>query len=414
MIWNYKPNHQFIEETSVDDVLIAENKSMSNIVKPYRAIVKMDGQLKGTTSPSYIDSIFKYFEEEKATNLTLINNQLTIEQIDDLIKNDNRLMLFFNSTVPLQSFMKVLPFEASELPETSFDRLIIDWNNIKDDRELTLMFLNTTNKTLYRTVIYNQGESKIKDIFIDDIASFSNYEERKREDAPALYLTTELMEAVKYMYYMKELPVDQFIKVLFQDENIVQKTIDNSTTERYMDSMSFMTVDTKNRILNYVYPGSEDLNEITRSKLLNETFTFINDHGGFNADFRLSDLNADKHLVEYQLYFQGYPVFSIDTTTKLSITWGHQQAHKYRRPYYVLEMDIPDEMKIKELPSVTELVDNQVKLTKDIKDIVLGFYLVQNNDKNVFELEPAWFIVKESGWERIRTDMIGGMADGLE
>ena len=45
---------------------------------------------------------------------------------------------------------------------------------------------------------------------------------------------------------------------------------------------------------------------------------------------------------------------------------------------------------------------------------MLGYYLIQNIDLQVFELEPAWFILKENSWERIRFDDIGGMTNGLE
>ena len=40
--------------------------------------------------------------------------------------------------------------------------------------------------------------------------------------------------------------------------------------------------------------------DITPSKLLNESVDFINEHGGYNADYRLSFINRAKHIVDYQ------------------------------------------------------------------------------------------------------------------
>ena len=411
MIWNYKPNHQFIEEPSVKDVIFDENKSMKEILRPYRAVARIDDSFKGTTSTSYIDSILSYFENVKATDLTLVNNNLTVDKINDLMSINNRIMLFSSAEVPLQSFMEVLNFEMVDLPEMSFDRMIIDWNDLSKNRELTILLLNTSNQTMYRTSIANQGESRVLTTFVEPTKNFFIYTEIKRDDLLSLYTVVNPVEGVKYMHYMNNLPIEKFKKVLFQHQNIIQSD-ETATTKKYNDNMSFMTVDTKNRILNYVYPGSEGLADIAPSMLLNESFDFINEHGGYNADYRLSFINRAKHIVDYQLYYQGLPVFSAETTTKISTTWGDDQVHKYRRPYYVLELDIPSEMKVKELPSGLEIAEKYIQSQKTVKDIVLGYYLVQNTDYS--ELEPAWFILKENSWERIKLDNIGGMTNGLE
>jgi regulatory protein YycH of two-component signal transduction system YycFG len=305
-----------------------------------------------------------------------------------------------------------LKFETEELPEMSFDRIIIDWNDLSKDRKLTVLLLNTTNRTMYRTSIENQGESRVLTTFVDPTKSFFIYTEIKRDNLLSLYTAVNPVDAVKYMYYMNEIPIEKFKRVLFQHQDIVQQSDETATTRKYNDNMSFMTVDTKNRILNYVYPASEGLANIVPSKLLNESFDFINEHGGYNADYRLSFINTDKHIVDYQLYYQGLPVFSTETTTKISTTWGDEQVHKYRRPYYVLEMDIPGEMKIKELPSGVEIAEKYIQSQENVKDLVLGYYLVQNPDYS--ELEPAWFILKENSWERIKLEGIGGMTNGLE
>ncbi len=411
MIWNYKPNHQVIEKSVVEDVLTHESKSMEDILKPYRAVARVENTLKGTTSSSYMESLISYLESVNATDLTLINNNLTIQQMNELMSINNRLMFFSSAEIPLQSFLNILRFETENLPEMSFDRIIIDWNNLVKSRELTVLFLNTTNQTLYRTTIENQGESRVLSTFVEPTKSFYTYTEIKRAKFLSLYTDSNPVEAVKYMYYIQQLPIDKFKKILFQHQDIVlsDKT---ETTEKYSDVMSFMEVDTKNRILNYVYPGSEGLSEIVPSMLLKESFNFINQHGGYNADYRLSFINADRHIVDYRLYHQGLPVFSAETTTKISTTWGDEEIHNYRRPYYVLEVDIPSEMQIKELPSGVEIVRTYIQSQQDVKDLVLGYYLVQSTD--VFELEPAWFILKENSWERVKIEDLGGMKDGLE
>lgn len=413
MIWNYKPNHQFIEKVS-KEVITTEYKSIKDVLRPYRAVIHIDNSYKGTTSTSYIESVLSYLENVKADDLTLVNNNISVQQINELMSNNNRLTMFFSANVPLQSFMEILKFETEDLPETSFDRIIIDWNNIAKNRKITVLLLNTTNRTLYRTTIENQGESRVLTTFVEPTKSFYIYTEIKRGNFLSLYTPANDVESVKYMYLAEKLPIEKFKKVLFQHQDIIQQSDETATTKEYYDNMSKMTVDTKNHILNYVYPPSEGLAIIASSNLFKESFNFINEHGGFNADYRLSFINTAKHIVDYQLYYQGLPVFSAETATKISTTWGDEEIHKYRRPYYVLENDIPTEMKIKYLPSGLEIVETYVQADVDIKDLVLGYYLVQNIDLGVFELEPAWFILKENSWERIKIENIGGTANGLE
>jgi regulatory protein YycH of two-component signal transduction system YycFG len=415
MIWNYKPNHQFIEETVTENYISDEEKEMSDVLKPYRALVRSDDVFKGTTSATYITAIYNYFEKSHANDLTLVNNNLTIEQMNDLMNINNRLMLFSAAEVPLLNFKEILSFHTDDLPEMSFDRIILDWNDIDKDQELTILLLNTNNHTLYRTSIAYLNVKDFVNSLLEPIDSFFTYEEVKRSDAISLYTTSLATEAVKYMYYINQDSVEQYKRVLFPKENIVQKNSDDTQTiDTYMDSTSIMTVDTEKRILNYVNPSAEGLGDMVMSELLDETFDFVNEHGGFNADFRIANLNVSKHLVDYQLYYQGIPVFSNETTTKISLTWGDYQVHKYRRPYYVLEMDIPDEMKIKELSAGIDVIKKNIELDAEIDDLIIGYDLIQNTELNVFQLDPAWYVIRNGIWERVKIDTSGGMPSGLE
>ena len=414
MIWNYKPNHQFIEKSVAKEVITNEKKDIVDVLKPYRAVIHTDNTYKGTTSTSYIQSVLSYLENVNADDLTLIDNNLSVQQINELMSVNNRLTMFWNANIPLQSFIEILKFETEYLPEISFDRIILDWNSINKNRKLTVFLLNTTNRTLYQTTIEHQVESRVLNTFVEPTKSFYIYTEIKRGNFLSLYTPVNSVESVKYMYLMnKDIPIDKFKKILFHNQEIIQQS-ETDSIKQYNDSMSKMTVDTKNRILNYVYTRSVGLASIEPSRLLRESFNFINEHGGYNADYRLSLINIDKHIVEYQMYYQGLPVFSAETATKISTTWGDEEIHKYRRPYYVLENDIPTEMKVKYLPSGLEIVEKYVHSDQDIKDLVLGYYLIQNLELNVFELEPAWFTLKENSWERVKLENIGGIPNGLE
>ena len=414
MIWNYKPNHQFIEEGQSEEISIGPRIDIEKTLMPYRVLARTEDSFKGSTTSNYSDRLLKHFQSVVATDLTLVNNNLTNSQINELMYVNNRITLLYGAEIPLQVFTEILPFGNRDLPEMSFNRLIVDWNDLEKSKVLNILFLNTNNKTLYQTSIRGQSLARFTDTFVEPIDKFQAYQEYKTESGLSIYTTTHKVESVKYLYYINELSTDNFKEILFEEANIVQQTDDSTFTEKYMDSMSFMTIDTNNRILNYVYPASESVTDIVPSSLLTDSFQYVNDHGGFNADYRVMNVNRDNHVVDYQMFYDDLPVFSLETTTKITTTWGDNQVYKYRRPLYIFKIDIPGEMSNVELASGKDMLDRYLS-SDDVQDIVLGYYLVQNTNLRVYELVPAWFFLKENnGWERIKITEIGGMTSGLE
>lgn len=121
--------------------------------------------------------------------------------------------------------------------------------------------------------------------------------------------------------------------------------------------MSLMTLDTNLKSLNYVYPAAESGIRIEPSKLLKDSFEFINEHGGFTADFRYASTSTNKNQMDYQLYLQGLPVYSNHVITRMTTIWGDSRIFHYKRPYFSLDMDIEAEKEIKELPSGVNIAE---------------------------------------------------------
>ncbi|UZM99583.1 two-component system activity regulator YycH [Lysinibacillus sp. MHQ-1] len=75
--------------------------------------------------------------------------------------------------------------------------------------------------------------------------------------------------------------------------------------KKYTDGMSLMTLDTNLKSLNYVYPAAESSIRIEPSKLLKDSFEFINEHGGFTADFRYASTSTNKKSNGLSIIFAG-------------------------------------------------------------------------------------------------------------
>lgn len=415
VIWNYKPDYAFLEEAPVKEVTVGEEKQLKDILKPYRLLFSEGEMFKGTVSASAIDSLYKELTTWKADEFNLINSNLSDEKLNEVLRVDQRVTLFYSEQVPLPIFAGMLPFEVDVLPEVSFDRLIIDWGEMKTANRLELLFVNTDERALYRAYVTLPKSTMFKETVLDSITYYEAYVEVKRSNALSMYVTAQPMESIQYTYYINDISLNLFKNILFTDPSIVQRSVESAQSERYTDVMALMTVDTQNRILNYVYPAAESITPMQPSQLLRNSVNFINEHGGFTADYRFAAINAGRHVIEYQMYLQGYPVYSHMTATRITTTWGDNRIFRYRRPYYSLDVDITSVKTVRELPSGEEIVAAIQEMPdvdyNHVQELVVGYYLMQNQNLRFYTLEPGWFALSEGSWTRVD---VGGDKDGLE
>lgn len=411
-IWSYTPPYQVIEDSQVEQITVGEQKDLRQVLKPYRLLVNENENFSGTITDSVMDEVMESFSNLRASELRFVQSNLTEEKINSMIRTGNRMTLFFSTEVPMNTFRSILEFTQDELPEVSFNSLIIDWSKFNQTRALQLLFVSEKNRTLYSTEL-SLSDEHFNATFKDAVRQSIPYEEITRTNRLSLYVPVDPIELVQFTYYIDEISPETFKELLFNDPNIVQKNIESVDSSKYTDGMAFMTSDTNTKTINYVYPASESIGDIKESILLQDSFDFINDHGGLTGDFRFVYMNARNHITEYQLFLEGVPVFSSATSTRITTTWGDKQIFRYKRPYYLLEMDITSEKAIRTLPSATELVQS-IQNVNDIDDIVIGYYLKKNDNELLYTLEPSWFVIDDGSWTRLTTESMGGAEYGLE
>ncbi len=417
-IWSYTPNLQIIEEKPVNQIKLGTDKVLSDVVKPYRVIFSDDEGLRGTIGSEEIDELLSTLANWKSSEVGFIQGDLSSQMINNMINDNQQVTLFYDAEVPLSIFNTLHFLIQNEVPNASFNRLIIDWSNLSAENRITVNFVSTNNGTIYNTDFTINSNHFINTI-IQPSKSFGKYEEIERTNELSLYVPKDPIELLNLTYFIGEIHPDRFKDILFIEPSIVARNIESASSERYIDGMAVMTVDTNTRIINYVYPASESINEISSTKLLKDSYEFVNDHGGFTGDYRFKVMNKLQHVVEYQLYLQGLPVFSSMTTTKISTTWGDNQIFRYRRPYYYLDANISSEKNIVQLPSGDELIES-IKRSKNINlesldEIYLGYYFSQRNEnESVYNLEPSWFGIINGNWVRLTPEMLGGDEYGLE
>lgn len=409
-IWTYKPNYPNIEESQVEQITVGKQKELLQVIKPYRVLATKDNALTGTISPVRINEIMNTISHLRATELKFVQNNLPEEKINSLIQTNERITLFFPAEVPINTLRSILEFNQNELPEVSFKYIVIDLSKYQQTRILQLLFISGENRTLYSTDVAINDEyynSTFKGIYEQG----SPYKAIERKDRLSLYVPADPVELSQYTYIVDEVSPETFKEVLFKDPNIVKKNIESATSSKYTDGMAFMTSETNAKTINYVNPSSEGIVNMKASKLIQNSFDFINEHGGLNGDFRYVYRNIPKQITEYQLFLQGVPVYSNITSTRISTTWGDNQIFRYRRPYFRLGMDITSETH--QLPSGEKIVES-LKSLNAVDEILVGYYLVQNDNELLYTLEPSWFVIHNGSWTRIKSELLGGAGYGLE
>lgn len=417
MIWTYKPVYPTIEENnnSVKEISIGEKRELKDVLKPYRILARKEDQLLGTVSSKLMDEVVLMMQQWEIENFMLINNDISEEEINAHLRDNNRVMLMYSTPIPLNQFSNVLRFAEQDLPQAAFNRIVLDWSNLETTKSVQIFFLNTENETAYRANApvpqYFSLKRNLNEMFKNYIA----YEEVEREKALSLYVTTGIIESIEYEYYINELPIELFKNMLFPGTPVLERNIESDNIEKYTDGMALMTLDKYSKIINYAYPAVEGGEDISPGKLLRNSFDFINEHGGFTADYRFSAMNADRKITEYQLFVQGYPVYSGNIATRIVTTWGEDRIFSYRRPYYSLDIG---GQTIKQLPTsdqVLQYIKNKEDINfNEIDELIIGYYLTQNEERRLFKLEPCWFVVEGNSRYRILPEDLGGVANGLE
>jgi regulatory protein YycH of two-component signal transduction system YycFG len=427
-IWTYKPNYDTIEPPKVFDSSIGKQLQMSDIIKPYRVLFHMNGKWKGTNENVKMESILSEMKKWELSDLTLVSNNLDDKKLNELIGMNNRMTLFYTGEIPFPVFLQnLLPTQNKKINEAAFNRMIIDWNKLNNssmsNNELIVFFANSKNNKLYKAKIKVQSGKQFQTNVVTVAKSFPNYLEIEREGAKSFYLPTKAINMPKYTYIIEPDPVNSYKNALFSDPNIVKRSPDEVTgTEKYTDDKSLMTIDVTKKTLNFVNTSIvENKEKALESDLILNTFSFINEHGGWTGDFRYSEVDYGNQKVTYQMYLKDQPVFSDRSVTLTEIStywdWGNGRISKYYRPYYQ-PVPIPlvrNDGKLMSGPEAIEKIKDRKDINfEDIEEIRSGFYLTKNANPNLFTLEPMWFYSINGKWEHLSPVIAGGDPIGLE
>ncbi|MGG0656081.1 YycH family regulatory protein [Rummeliibacillus pycnus] len=419
-IWTYKPNYDPIEKTPPVPFSVEKKLRLVDVIKPYRMVFHENGEWRGTDRYDEMKSILNQMQSWQVSNPVLVSNNMNSTRVNRLVSGDNQFTLFFPGEIPYSIFRSLLPTSQDKVIDMSFNQMIVGWNQLSNTEELTVLFVNTTKKQVYKAKIHVNSESIFMKQVVEQSHNLEEYMAFTREQGSTIYLPAKESTMVKYTYLISTSSIERFKNALFLNTKIVKNSVDDATAEEnYTDGVSMMTVNNNKRVLDFVNTAASDHPDVLdKSKLILNTFDFINQHGGWTGDFRYDSLNIDTNKVVYQLYMQDYPVYadSLVTSTQIETIWGNNDIARYIRPYYKL-VSVPENEALTIMNGqgvVAELMKSNIVDFNDIEEIRAGYFVTKNDRPNVFILKPTWFYLINGKWTALSPTNIGGDQVGLE
>ncbi|WP_336824554.1 two-component system activity regulator YycH [Sporosarcina sp. USHLN248] len=415
-IWTYSPHLEPIGELPTVDISIGERLQIKDIIKPYKLTIQYEDGLKGTTDLQDIEKVTNEMSRWKISQLTLVDNEMNREKFKSFLEQPNQYTLYFHGQVPLPVYDEILTIEETDVPEKTFDYIVVTWDpkNIGFD----VHFINREAGSHYEGKVVAKELLQSYQTIVTEGQEFPEYEQLQLNEPVYIALPSEGIQMKKRTFYQEEISPTRFRDALFNDPYAVRRTQVGSNIEEFGDDHALMTVHTDTKTLNFVHPAAESREMISATELLLGVFDSINEHGGWTDQFRYTYMNPYSRYVKFQLFSNGYPVYSDNSglTTEITQTFGEGRVFHYIRPYYTLDGPFTDEDYT--MPSgtaVAQMLMESDKLDfKMVEEITVGYYMTYDAERRIFIMEPSWYYLFKGDWIRFSPESLGGDQIGLE
>lgn len=417
-LWSYQPNSDRtiggeVVNNEIDDVGGSSDKSKNSLIKPTDIIFHTSDRYYGFVQAEAKGALYEQMQEWVITNFEPDAGERSFAT------SQNGVELTFADAIPMEVINTLFNFgqEENNYPSWSMNRIFISF--IPESKSLNLEFISDEDNNTARAVI-NATEP------YEDLSSIINTLDDGKlqrylainEDTSAIYIPEEPVSLPIHSITPTEINPSLFVNILFANPSVVRETTSASIGEAYFTDNRQMNVyqdRMRMEYVNHVEPSIEDKMLITEVDLLDQSIKSINSHSGWTEEYRLEDIDLENGRVSFQMYYEGYPVFSNKLST-IQQRWTMQQSNmqlqliEYDRPLYILG----SKFKLREADDlasgenvITYLENNTDVVLENIEDIKVGYELKYQRDdpeSEYIELDPAWYKKENNMWQRIVFD----------
>jgi len=264
------------------------------------------------------------------------------EAIDwrDLLENEEGLEIIFPSELPMSILSNVVGVGAQNVSET-IDRI---WLYQGNEDYIQAYFISDNKDTVWnvKTSISNQKLTRYLNLN-KDAPKYKSYIpveiEKDKKVVQAFYIPIEPIEMKVYQIPYQVITVDDMIKVLFVDPNMVRKVYEteNRNSMLYTDGSRSMEVFSFEDYISYYQPSTLNQKAYSVKRDVQAAIRFVNQHGGWDGSYLLDKTESlqtrNTTLVNFRFYLDGNPVImSQDNEGQMVIQVTNGTTSSYQRP----------------------------------------------------------------------------------
>ncbi|WP_144527226.1 YycH family regulatory protein [Peribacillus simplex] len=421
-IWTYEPEYDPFEQSSEFIKIKSDVQIVSDVIKPVSILFHGNGQHFQTSNPVEINEMEKEFSQWRFSSIKEVSVKRLQRKFDDFVHEDGSIEIEFSDDIPLALYKTVLNITDKEVPEFSFDRIIIKQKDISG-KESAVYFVSYDQEKIYQGMVDSKKLRNFMDSFYRD--SYDKHPEYTAEtinSKKTLFVPENPVEINRLEYYIDYLDIGNLKNALFIFPKFVRQE-PVSVGEEYTDGTRLMTVNKDHYLISYINPAQKSKLFGSSSDLLQKSIDFINDHDGWeDNNYRFAYMSENEQRVVFRLFVNGYPTFNESGMTEIEQIWGKEEIYSYDRPYFSLDSVLPSEGAVKILPSGKEVL-NKLKSKdnidfKSVEDISIGYKLNKSLDSKLVTLvtlDPTWYYRIGDKWFMVPFgEDTGGDQSGLE
>ncbi|WP_234396979.1 YycH family regulatory protein [Bacillus massiliglaciei] len=415
-IWTFTPKYEQIDSSGYIK-LPSDKQTVEDVVKPDRIRISRGGGIYLTYDRDRVQLFEQRLRKWSLYNLQVSHSDMTAAQMKSFMDDEDTAEINYAAEVPFQSYKNILTIEDKEVPSFSFDRIFIKEKDIRGANS-KLYFVSKEDGAIMEASVATRNLEEFQHDFFDKATSYPPYFVHEANDDNLVYLPANPVKVNTYRYYVDFISINNFKSALFNPKFVRSEVVNNG--QEFTDGSRLMSVNRQNFMIDFINPAQRSKLFGSNSELLEKSINFVNDHAGWkNGNYRFTNMDVNEQSVRFRLYMDGYPVFNEQGMTEIEQVWGKDDIYQYKRPYFTLDVVVPDVVE-KTLPSGQDVLDQLEKARNvdfnNLKDVTIGYRLSNSSmdPKKLVILEPAWYYRTGDTWLQVPFETPGGDQDGLE
>ncbi|GGL57614.1 YycH family regulatory protein [Sporolactobacillus putidus] len=399
-IWFYKTDYENYKgpSESVKPVAIAQSQSIPDVVRPSLVLQHVNNETFGQTDNTLVMNVYSLFQKAAFTNVSPAGIKSAPRRTGSVSYE-----LIFPAPLTLDALQRVFHFDRLDPSLTTYtlvDRVEV-YASSDDGRVVTAVFRSEQGKDAFYATAGHLTMNDLKNAV--EKTELQPYGKQQLKNK-TVYLPLGTTSISSIMTYYEELPIDEFIPVLFNDPDNVfytrGKTIYSDGTRQLEKTGS---------ILQYVNPGISGSAQGVFDPIIH-SIDFINNFSGWTNNYTYDGLispgKGQPAGAEFRIQVGNYMAYNTEYYPNtylptMELTWRNGELNTMNRT--LLNLNLIDAQVSVTLDSGTDTLQKLRQASipvKNIEDLSIGYRLntPQGGRDHSLNLTPDWFYKMDNRW----------------